>query len=164
MKKLITLTMALAFLAWAQVLAAKQNIPWDTKINTFSCSKQVAKLENFKGKVLLVNFFATYCPPCQVELLEFSDLYRKFNPQGLEILTFMVDQGGERVLPHLIYSKNIKYCVAIANDEILSAFDWPDILPTTFIIDQKGNIVKKYVGYAGKKELEKEILNLLKKN
>ncbi len=148
------------FLGLATVLAAQQQLPWDLKIKVFNRSKDL-KFEDFKGKVLLINFFATYCPPCQVELLEFSELYRKFNPQGLEIISFMVDQGGERVLPHLIHSKKIKYYVAIADEEVLSVFKWPDVLPTTFLVDQNGQVVKKFVGYTGKKTLEEEILNLL---
>ncbi len=161
-KKAFGLVTLLLFLGLAGALAAQQ-LPWELKIRVFNGHKEL-KFEDFKGKVLLINFFATYCPPCQVELLEFSDLYRKFKPEGLEIISFMVDRGGERVLPHIIHSKNIKYYVAIADETVLSAFKWPDILPTTFLVDQNGRIVKKFVGYAGKKVLEEEILNLLKQN
>ncbi|NPA49246.1 MAG: TlpA family protein disulfide reductase [Thermodesulfobacteria bacterium] len=160
MRKLSILLAVIFFVGFAHVLAAKQHLPWDLKIRVFNGDKEL-KFEDFKGKVLLVNFFATYCPPCQVELLEFTDLYRKFNGQGLEIISFMVDQGGERVLPHLIHSKGIKYYVAIADEAVLSAFEWPDVLPTTFLVDQNGQIVKKFVGYAGKRDLEKAIIELL---
>ncbi|AEH45309.1 Redoxin domain protein [Thermodesulfatator indicus DSM 15286] len=161
MKKLFTLALVAFWILAAHPLQAKQNIPWNTKIQPFSCPVKGDTLKNFKGKVLLVNFFATYCAPCQVELLEFGDLYRKYNAKGFEIITFMVDRGGEVILPHIINSKRIHYCVAIADENILNVFNWPDILPTTFLIDKNGNIVKKFVGYAGKKELEKEIENLL---
>ncbi len=160
MRKVSAVLISLFVLGLAQVLAAKQNLPWDLKIRVFNRSQDL-KFEDFKGKVLIINFFATYCPPCQVELLEFSDLYRKFNSQGLEIISFMVDQGGERILPHLIHSKGIKYYVAIADEAILSAFEWPDLLPTTFLVDKDGRIVKKFVGFAGKKALEEAIINLL---
>ncbi len=160
MRKLGIFLIVIFFVGMAQVLAAKQHLPWDLKLRIFNGEKDL-KFEDFKGKVLLINFFATYCPPCRVELLEFTELYRKFNKEGLEIISFMVDQGGERVLPHLIHSKGIKYYVAIADETVLSAFEWPDVLPTTFLVDQNGQIVKKFVGYAGKKVLEKEIANLL---
>ncbi|OAG27592.1 TlpA family protein disulfide reductase [Thermodesulfatator autotrophicus] len=163
MKKWLVLALVIFFLS-VNSIQARQNIPWDAKIQPFSCPVKGNKLENFKGKVLLVNFFATYCAPCQVELLEFSDIYRKFKSKDFEIITFMVDQGGESILPHLINSKGINYCVAIADEHILNIFNWPDVLPTTFLIDKNGNIVKKFVGYAGKRELEREIENLLNKN
>ncbi len=160
MRKISLFLTAFLFLGLVHVLAFEQYLPWNLTIHIFNGNKDL-KFEDFKGKVLLINFFATYCPPCQVELLEFSDLYRKFNSQGLEIISFMVDQGGERVLPHLIHSKGIKYYVAIADESILAAFQWPDILPTTFLVDHNGQIVKKFVGYAGKKDLEKAIIELL---
>ncbi len=143
-------------------LAASSTIPWDLKLNLFNPSGEKLSFKDFKGKVLLVNFFATYCPPCQVELLEFSELYKEFKPKGVEIISFMVDPGGERLLPHLIHSKGITYYVAIADESVLSAFGWPDLLPTTFLVDREGRIVRKFVGYVGKKFLEEQLTALLK--
>ena len=160
MRKLGFFIIALSLLGFTAALAAKEHLPWDLKIRVFNAQKELT-FKDFKGKVLLVNFFATYCPPCQVELLEFGKLYRKFKPQGLEIISFMVDEGGERVLPHLIHSKKIDYYVAIADETVLSFFNWPDVLPTTFLIDQNGRIVKKFMGYTSTKTLEEEISNLL---
>ncbi len=162
MRKFGIFFIALSLLGLTSALAAKEHLPWNLKIRVFNANRDFT-FKDFKGKVLLVNFFATYCPPCQVELLEFTDLYRKFKPKGLEIISFMVDEGGERVLPHIIHSKKIDYYVAIADEAVLSFFNWPDVLPTTFLIDQDGRIVKKFMGYTSKRTLEEEILNLLDK-
>ncbi len=165
MRKTITGIILLVFVilsGWGS-LAASVSVPWDLKLNLFNPSGEKLAFKDFKGKILIVNFFATYCPPCQVELLEFADLYREFKPKGVEIISFMVDPGGERLLPHLIHSKGITYYVAIADESVLSAFGWPDLLPTTFLVDRQGRIVRKFVGYVGKKFLEEQISTLIEK-
>ncbi len=147
----------------SHVWATSAHIPWDMKLNIFNYSDRNLTFKDFKGKILLVNFFATYCPPCQVELYEFANLYPQLKPKGVEIISFMVDEGGERLLPHLIHSKNIKYYVAVADEKVLSAFGWPDILPTTFLVDRDGKIVRKFVGFAGTELITKELDKLLQK-
>ncbi|NPB08748.1 MAG: TlpA family protein disulfide reductase [Thermodesulfobacteria bacterium] len=160
----ITIGAVLIVVLWLSLgsLASANTIPWDLELNLFNPSGKKLTFKDFKGKILIVNFFATYCPPCQVELLEFSELYKEFKPKGVEIISFMVDEGGERLLPHLISSKGITYYVAIADEKVLSAFGWPDLLPTTFLVDREGRIVRKFVGYVGKKFLEEQISSLLK--
>ena len=143
------------------VWASTKEIPWDLKINLFTPYSEDVTFKSFKGKVLLINFFATYCPPCQVELYEFSRIYPELKSKGVEIISFMVDAGGERLLPHLIHSKKIRYYVAVADESVLSAFSWPDILPTTFLVDRQGHIVRKFVGFTGTETLKEEITKLL---
>ncbi len=157
-KKALLVVISLFFLlgiSWAK----DQKVPYDIKF--YTARGEELSFKDLKGKVLLVNFFATYCPPCQVELVEFTELYRKLHSKGLEIVSFMVDRGGEFLLPRIIRSRGIEYYVAVADDTILSAFGWPDLLPTTFVVDREGRIVRKIVGFAGKKTLEQEVMALL---
>ena len=158
---LMILVLSFLLLGSTSLLATSKEVPWDLRLNFFSPTSKNLTFKDFKGKVLLVNFFATYCPPCQVELYEFSNLYQELKSQGVEIISFMVDAGGERLLPHLIYSKKIKYYVAVADENVLSAFGWPDILPTTFLVDREGLIVRKFVGFIGSETLKDEIKKIL---
>jgi len=159
--KLLLTLMFFSFAFALNLYASSAQIPWKLKLNIFNYNERNLTFEDFKGKVLIINFFATYCPPCQVELYEFANMYPELKAKGVEIISFMVDEGGERLLPHLIHSKNIKYYVAVADESVLSAFDWPDILPTTFLVDREGRIVRKFVGFTGTETLKKEIDKLL---
>jgi len=159
-KKIIVLIFLGLFLG-APSLAQAKNEQMLPDLDCYTAQGKKLSFKDLRGKVLIVNFFATYCPPCQVELIEFTELYKELHVRGLEIVSFMVDRGGEVLLPHIIASRGINYYVAIANDSILAAFGWPDILPTTFLVDRQGHIVRKIVGFAGKKTLEKDLEELL---
>ncbi len=155
----VLVLLGLLILFWGPEARAKNTHVPDLSFYTAQGKK--LSFKEFKGKVLIVNFFATYCAPCQVELIELEEIYKRFHPQGLEIISFMVDREGALLLPHIISSRGITYYVAVADDSIFAAFGWPDILPTTFLVDHNGNIVRKIVGFAGRKTLESELRPLL---
>ncbi len=119
------------------------------------------RLSAFRGKVVIVNFFASHCPPCMVELKELARLYREYEDQGLVVISLMVDQEGSPLLPQIVKAKGITYPVGLASEEIIQAFGNVYITPTTFIIDKEGQVVKRLVGYAGRKYLEKKIREYL---
>jgi len=127
---------------------------WDGKTYSFS---------DFKGKVVVVNFFASYCPPCMVELKELAKLYKKYKDDGLVVVGFMVDQEGRPLLPQIVEAKGITYPVGMGTEEILKAFGDPPITPTSFLVDREGRVVKRIFGYAGRKYLEKKIQEYLEK-
>ncbi len=154
----------LFFLFWLSIceisISSDIHVP---NLEFYTAQGEKLSFKNLQGKVILINFFASYCPSCQVELSEFSELYRKFRLKGLEIISFIVDRGGEYLLPQIIESRGIEYYMAVADETILSAFGWPDILPTTFVVDRHGLIVDKIIGYTPKKRLENELISLLGK-
>ncbi|HIE33271.1 MAG TPA: TlpA family protein disulfide reductase [Thermodesulfobacteriaceae bacterium] len=116
---------------------------------------------DFKGKVVLVNFFASYCPPCMVELNELAKLYKKYQDDGLVVVSLMVDEEGRALLPQIVEAKGITYPVGVATEEVLKAFGDPPITPTTFIINKEGVVVKRLLGYTGRKYLERKIKEYL---
>ena len=119
------------------------------------------RFSDFKGKVVLVNFFATYCPPCMVELRDLAKLYRKYRDRGLVVVSFMVDEEGRPLLPQIVEAKGITYPVGVATEKVLRAFgDFPTT-PTTFIINKKGMVVSRMVGYSGRRHLEEKIKEYL---
>ncbi len=158
MKRVWVSLLMIGVLLWGSLLAASSkapNVPFSTldgKTYTFS---------DFRGKVVVVNFFASYCPPCMVELKELAKLYRKYERAGLVVVSLMVDEEGQPLLPHIVEAKGITYPVGMASEEMLKAFGNPPITPTTFIINREGEVVKRIVGYAGKKYLEKSIRSYL---
>ena len=121
---------------------------------------QVA-LSDFQAKVLIVDFWATWCPGCVAEIPHFIDLYDQYKDQGLEIIAISLDEGGADDVRPFLKKKPINYTMLIGNEDISKQYNTKGILPTTFVIDRTGKIRSKYVGYRKKPVFEKDIKMLL---
>lgn len=117
--------------------------------------------ERLKGRVVILDFWATWCPPCRAEIPHFISLYNQYKGQGLEIVGVALDQGGSRTVKSFAEDFGMNYPVLIGNQEIANAYGGIRGIPTTFIIDRKGNIVEKFVGYRDKEVFESAIKELL---
>jgi cytochrome c biogenesis protein CcmG/thiol:disulfide interchange protein DsbE len=115
-----------------------------------------------KGKVVAVNFWATWCPPCRAEIPDFLAVYEANKDKGLEILGFSVDDIPPAQLKDFIDQFKITYPVAFAPESVIKAFAPGQYIPTTFLIDKKGNIRHKQVGAMDKASLAEWVDRLLK--
>jgi len=111
----------------------------------------------FKHKVVVLDFWATWCGPCRSEIPGYVALRRKYAAAGLEIIGVSVDQGGPEVVKQFAAAQQMDYPVVLADDAIVSAFGGVDAIPTTFIIDRDGVIRYRKVGAMPAAEFE-EIL------
>lgn len=118
------------------------------------------RFSDLKGKVIILDFWATWCPPCRDELPHFKSLYQQYQDQGLEIVGIALDQGGVRVVKPFIEDNKITYTILISNQEVTEAYGGIRGIPTTFIIDRQGRIIEKYVGYRDKEVFESAIKQL----
>ena len=112
-------------------------------------------------QVLLVTFFATWCPPCIQEIPSFVALQDSYREKGFSVVAFSVDEGSPEPLLNLIEKYGINYPVIMADNEVAKGFGGVTGIPVTFLVNRKGEIVKKYLGYVGHDALEDEILKLL---
>jgi thiol-disulfide isomerase/thioredoxin len=119
------------------------------------------QFSDFSGKVVLVDFWATWCPPCRAELPHLHELYESYKSQGFEILGIALDNGGASVVEPFVRENGIPYRIVIGNPQVAMAFGGLTGIPTAFLIDRSGNIVQKYVGYTDKAVLEGDIKRLL---
>lgn len=124
-------------------------------------NNQAVKLTELKGKVVLVNFWATWCPPCKVEIPGFIDLYSQYKPKGFELIGVSVDTTGIDSVMAFAKEENINYPVAMATPDIVGKFEEMVAVPTSFLIDQNGQVVKKYSGLYPKSTFENDIKALL---
>ena len=117
---------------------------------------------DFKGKVVVLDFWATWCPPCRAEIPGFVALQTKYRAQGLAVIGVSVDQAGADTVKAFAEKLMINYPVVLTDAKIVEAYGGIEGLPTTFVIDRSGRIVKQHLGFTEKSEIESEIAPLLK--
>jgi thiol-disulfide isomerase/thioredoxin len=136
-----------------------------TKMPSFALADVVSgetiDSSSFKGKSLLVTFFATWCPPCIQEVPTLIKLQNSYKDKGFSVIGLSVDQGGSQVVKKLVLKKSINYPVMMADDMTIQNFGGVYGIPVSFLVNKKGNVVKKYTGYIAKSILEKDIKKIL---
>ena len=118
-------------------------------------------LADYKGKVVLLDFFATWCGPCKVEIPWFMEMERKNKDRGLAVLGVSMDDEGWEVVKPFLASLGVNYRVVIGNDSTAQLYGGVDALPTTFLIDRNGKIAAIHIGLASKKDFDDGIETLL---
>jgi len=116
---------------------------------------------DFAGKVVILNFWATWCPPCREEVPHFVRLQAKYRDQGLTIVGLSLDQGGAKVIRPFAEEYEVNYPFLIANDQTADSYGGIVGIPTTFVIDRSGKIVQRFVGNPGPDVFEQTIRPLL---
>lgn len=136
-----------------------------TKMPEFSLPDAVngatVKSSDFSGKTLLVTFFATWCPPCMQEVPTLIELQRQFANDNFSVIGLSVDEGGANVVAKLIEKRSITYPVLMADDTTARGFGGVAGIPTSFLVNKEGNVVKKYPGYVPHTVLENDIKKIM---
>jgi len=105
-----------------------------------------ATLASLKGKVVVLDFWATWCGPCLVELPQYNEFARQYRPRGVEVVGVVFDSGEPQEVQDFVREHRIEYRQLIGNDQMMEAFGGNMGLPTTFVIDRDGKIRTKFVG------------------
>ncbi len=137
-----------------------------TKMPAFSLPSavdgKIIDSNSFDGSVLLVTFFATWCSPCLQEIPALIELQNTFAEKGFSVIALSVDQGGSKSVSRLIDKTYINYPVLMADTKTPQDFGGVFGIPTSFLVNQNGNVIKSYPGYVTHHVLEKDIKSLLK--
>ncbi len=122
----------------------------------------VVKLSDYRGKVVLVNFFATYCPPCRYEIPDFIKLQKELGPKGFQVIGISVDENADKILPYFIKKLNINYPVLLATSKVIRDYGNVYALPQSFLIGRDRIIIKHFTGMITEHELRPLVEKALK--
>lgn len=123
----------------------------------------ILKSNDLKGKVTVVDFWATWCEPCISEIPNYNALRQSYNDKGVEILGVTVESGKLDDIKPKVQELQMKYPVVVGNDKVIDGFGGLIGFPTTFIVDKDWRVYKKYLGMTrNKKEMiEKDLQKLI---
>jgi cytochrome c biogenesis protein CcmG/thiol:disulfide interchange protein DsbE len=118
-------------------------------------------LSDFRGKAVLLNFWATWCPPCKAEIPSFVDLQKQYGPQGLQVVGVAMDDAGRDTIEAFANEMSINYLVVQGTEKVANDYGGIDGLPTTFYIGRDGKVVKIVAGLMGHGEAERNVKRAL---
>lgn len=119
------------------------------------------KLSDYRGKAILLNFWATWCSPCKVEMPWFVDLQKKYGNDGLVVLGIAMDDTETDKIAKFASEMGVNYPVLLGTDKVSEQYGNVEYLPTSFYIDREGRIVGKGTGLLGRAEIEENIQKAL---
>src|ERR1035437_9143215 len=119
------------------------------------------KLSDYRGKVVLLNFWATWCGPCKIEIPWFMDFEQTYKDKNFAVLGVSLDDDGWDSVKPYIAQKKVNYRVMIGTEQVAQLYGEVDSLPTTFMIDREGRVAAVHVGLVSKSDYIHDIVQLL---
>lgn len=121
-----------------------------------SIDGRTIRLSDYRGKAVLLNFWATYCGPCKIEMPWFEELQKQYASQGLVVIGVAMDDSQEDV-EKFVKEMGVHYTIVMGRDSVADAYGGVPYLPGTFYIDRNGKIVDRVFGLAGHGDIEENI-------
>src|SRR5215469_6386491 len=126
-----------------------------------SIDGKTMKLSDFRGKAVLLNFWATWCEPCKIEMPWFVDFEKKYGPEGLEVVGVAMDDASPSEISSFAQKLGVNYPVLIGKEEVGAQYGGIDYLPSTFYISRDGKILDHVFGLVSRSEIESNIQKAL---
>ena len=122
-----------------------------------SLDGKTLRLSDYHGKAVLLNFWATWCEPCKIEMPWFVDLQKKYGPQGLQVIGIAMDDTSPKEIADFAQKMGVNYPILIGKEEVGTAYGGVAVLPSTFYITRDGKVVDRVFGLVSRSEIEKNI-------
>jgi thiol-disulfide isomerase/thioredoxin len=149
---------ALALLCSAAALEGEKPAP---NFALKTADGRTVELKQLAGNVVVVNFWATWCGPCRAEIPGMLEIYSKYRGKGLEIVGVSLDRQGFSVVTPFVKRMKIDYPVVVGDGDLVAAYGNFNAIPTTFVVDRKGNIVGEHTGALTKQQFEQLVKQYL---
>ncbi len=161
MKRIVLAAVGLAVLAAGFFCAGQDALGPAPAFSLEDLTGNTLELSQFSGKVLVLNFWATWCPPCQTEIPDFVSAYNRLRSKGLALIGVSLDRLSPDELKTFVAENKMSYPVAFATEKIMTDYQPGQYIPATIVIDKKGAIRKRHVGLMQGKDLEKLFFQLI---
>lgn len=129
----------------------------DFKLNVLNGQGKTMQISSLKGKAVLVNFWATWCEPCKIEMPWLVELQKKYGPQGLQIVGVAVDDAEEKTISEFARKMKVNYPVLIGTEKVADTYGGVAGLPTSFFLDRGGKVVNRVTGLVSESEIEDSV-------
>lgn len=118
---------------------------------------KTVRLSDFRGKAVLVNFWATWCQPCKIEMPWFEEMQKQYGPNGFQVLGIAMDDAGKEDIAKFAREMGVNYPILIGKEAVGDAYGGVQFLPSTFFIDRDGKVVDRVFGLKSRSEIEDDI-------
>jgi len=142
----------------AAAVAQAENVP---KLTLRNLRHQRVRLDEFKGKVVLLNFWATWCPPCRAEMPDFVKWQRAYRGKGLQIIGITYPPTDLREVRRFTRSIRVNYPILLGTQKTKALFDSSDTMPVTIVVDREGKVIDRIEGMILAEEFEEKVRPLL---
>jgi cytochrome c biogenesis protein CcmG/thiol:disulfide interchange protein DsbE len=126
-------------------------------------SGNAVKLSDLRGKVVLLNFWATWCPPCKIEIPWFIEFQQTYGERDFAVLGVSLDEDGWKSVEPFVKASKVNYRVMVDNGDVAALYGGVTSLPATFVVDRSGRIAAAHTGLVSKSDYRTEIEMLLSK-
>ena len=163
----LTIVLGTGLAAWVPLSALAETCAADAKEANLAfvvedINGEDVRLGDYKGQVILLDFWATWCAPCRIEIPGFIELYDKYAPRGFVVIGFDVDDPAPAIRSFAAeLGMDYPVLVGADRDDVMEAYGPPVGFPTSFIIDREGKICFSHTGFAPQETFEREIQALL---
>ena len=118
-------------------------------------------LSDYKGRPILLNFWATWCAPCKLEMPWFEEFHKQYAAQGFEILGIAEDDAGKDEIAKAVRKIGVTYPILLTDGKVAPAYGGVDYLPMSFYVDRSGTVVQETAGLASKDQVEANIKRII---
>ncbi len=129
----------------------------DFELKVLDAPGKTLKLSDFKGKAVVVNFWATWCEPCKIEMPWLVDLQKKYGQQGLQIVGIAMDDTDEKTIASFTQKMGVNYPIVMGTEKVADLYGGIDGMPTLFFVDRSGKVVDHELGLRSMDAIENNI-------
>ena len=158
----LSLLLAFAVIGCQKSTAEEQQLQQGADFTLKDINGGTVSLADFKGKVIILDFFATWCPPCLKEVPHFIALHDKYKDKGAMVIGISVDFMDAKGLRIFANEQKVNYPVLLNSGTVTKDYGPIQSIPTTVVLDKEGKIARRYIGYREQSVFEADIQELLK--